>query len=52
MFPIDVLKFSEFRTMRNAVAHTARLTKSAQNKLASVYENIQGSLKTLLFDGS
>jgi hypothetical protein len=38
--------------MRNAVAHTARLTKPAQDKLASVYENIQGRLKTLLSDGN
>ena len=40
-----------YKPMRNAVAHTARLTKPAQDKLASVYENIQGRLKTLLSDG-
>lgn len=40
----------EYKPMRNAVAHTARLTEPAKNKLASVYENIKGRLKTLLFD--
>lgn len=39
----------EYKPMRNAVAHTARLTKPAKDKLASVYENIKGRLKTLLF---
>ncbi|CAC9445291.1 hypothetical protein [uncultured Gammaproteobacteria bacterium] len=40
----------EYKPMRNAVAHTARLTEAAKHKLASVYENIKGRLKTLLFN--
>jgi hypothetical protein len=30
--------------MRNAVAHTARLTEEAKEKLVSVYKNIKGRL--------
>lgn len=37
----------EFKPMRNAVAHTARLTDPAKSKLTSVYENIKARLKTL-----
>lgn len=39
----------EYKPMRNAVAHTTRLTEPAKKKLTSVYENIKGRLKTLLF---
>jgi len=39
----------EYKPMRNAVAHTARLTEDAKEKLTSVYKNIKGRLKTLLF---
>ena len=39
---------TEYKPMRNAVAHTARLTVPAKSKLTSVYENIKGRLKKLL----
>lgn len=39
-----------YKPMRNAVAHTARLTQIAKYRLNLVYENIKGRLKTLLFD--
>ncbi len=38
----------EYKPMRDAVAHTARLTAVAKNKLTSVYENIKGRVMTLL----
>ncbi len=38
----------EYKPMRNAMAHTARLTTPAKQKLTSVYENIKGRLKNLL----
>jgi hypothetical protein len=41
----------EYKPMRNAVAHTARLTQPAKNKLYSVYENIKGRINTL-FSGN
>lgn len=39
----------EYKPMRNAVAHTARLTQMAKDRLNLVYENIKGRIKTLLF---
>ena len=42
---------SEFKPMRDAVAHTALLTDSAKAKLKSVRENIKGRVRTLLADG-
>lgn len=39
----------EYKPMRNAVAHTSRLTETAKQKLTSVYENIKGRLKMLLY---
>jgi hypothetical protein len=38
----------EYKPMRNAVAHTARLTEEAKEKLVSVYKNIKGRLIKLL----
>lgn len=38
----------EYRPMRNAVGHTAQLTKNAQQKLSLVYENIKAKVKILL----
>ncbi len=38
----------EYKPMRNAVAHTARLTQPAKNKLTTVYENIKSRLIELL----
>lgn len=40
----------EYKPMRNAVAHTARLTQVAKDRLNLVYENIKGRIKTLLFN--
>lgn len=37
----------EYKPMRNAVAHTGRLTEEAQLRLASVYINIKERLETL-----
>lgn len=39
-----------YKPMRNAVAHTARLTQLAKDRLNLVYENIKGRIKALLFD--
>lgn len=39
---------SEFKPMRDAVAHTALLTDEAKAKLITVRENIKGRVKTLL----
>lgn len=39
---------SEYKPMRDAVAHTALLTDIAKSKLTSVHENIKGRVKTLL----
>lgn len=36
-----------YKPMRNAVAHTARLTNVAKSRLTLVYENIKGRIKTL-----
>ncbi len=38
----------EYKPIRDALAHTARLTEVAKHKLTSVYENIKGRIKTLL----
>lgn len=37
----------EYKPMRNVVAHTARLTHPAKNRLTSVYKNIKARIKTL-----
>jgi hypothetical protein len=39
---------SEYKPIRNAVAHTALLTDEAKKKLTSVRENIKARVKTLL----
>src|ERR1035437_9299821 len=39
---------SEFKPIRDAVAHTALLTEAAKAKLTTVRENIKGRVKTLL----
>lgn len=39
---------SEYRPIRDAVAHTALLTEVAKKKLTSVYENIKGRVRALL----
>jgi len=39
---------SEYKPVRDALAHTALLTDSAKIKLTSVYQNIQARLKKLL----
>ena len=39
---------TEYKPFRNAVAHTARLTEIAKNRLTTVYENIKGRIKTIL----
>jgi hypothetical protein len=39
---------AEFKPIRDALAHTALLTDAAKRKLASVRENINGRVKTLL----
>jgi hypothetical protein len=38
----------EYKPIRDAVAHTARLTDAAKNKLTTVRENIKGRVKTIL----
>jgi hypothetical protein len=38
---------SEYKPIRDAVAHTALLTDEAKAKLTTVYENIKGRLRTL-----
>lgn len=38
----------EYKPMRDALAHTSRLTENAKKKLTSVYENIKGRVKNLL----
>jgi len=38
----------EYKPIRDAVAHTARLTDTAKNRLTTVYENIKARIKTLL----
>ncbi len=42
---------SEFKPMRDAVAHTALLTHTAKKRLRSVRDNIKGRIKTLLSQG-
>lgn len=39
----------EYKPLRNAVAHTSRLTTIAKTRLNLVYENIKGRIKSLLF---
>ena len=39
---------TEYKPIRDAVAHTALLTDPAKKKLTSVHENIKGRVKTLL----
>ena len=41
-----------YKPMRDAMAHTARLTENAKRELTSVYENIKSRLKTLLSEKS
>ncbi len=38
---------SEYKPIRDAMAHTALLTDEAKSKLTTVYENIKGRLRTL-----
>ncbi len=38
---------SEYKPIRDAMAHTALLTDEAKSKLTSVYKNIKGRLQTL-----
>jgi len=40
---------TEYKPVRDAMAHTARLTMPAKRKLTTVYENIKGRLKRLFF---
>jgi hypothetical protein len=56
--PVDRLKHaglardaSEFKPMRDAMAHTALLTNTAKKRLRGVRENIKGRIKTLLTQG-
>ncbi|MBE7536201.1 MAG: ATP-binding protein [Anaerolineales bacterium] len=39
---------TEYKPMRDALAHTALLTDVAKKRLTTVYENIQGRVRTLL----
>jgi len=39
---------TEYKPMRDAIAHTALLTDSAKEKLKTVYENIKARIRTLL----
>lgn len=39
----------EYKPLRNAVAHTSRLTQTAKDRLRLVYENIKARVTTLLF---
>ena len=43
---------TEYKPMRNAVGHTGLLTENSKRRLNSVYENIQGRLRTLLRGGN
>ena len=38
----------EYKPMRNAIAHTAKLTDEAKSRLSLVYDNIKGRLNELL----
>jgi len=38
----------QYKPIRDALMHTARLTEEAKRKLTTVYENIKGRIKTLL----
>lgn len=39
---------TEYKPVRDAVAHTALLTDGAKSKMTTVHENIKGRIKTLL----
>jgi hypothetical protein len=39
---------TEYKPMRDALAHTALLTDLAKNRLTTVYENIKARVKVLL----
>jgi len=39
---------TEYKPMRDALAHTALLTDLAKNRLTTVYENIKGRVRALL----
>ena len=39
---------SQYKPIRDALAHTALLTNEAKAKLTSVYSNIKGRIKALL----
>jgi hypothetical protein len=43
---------TEFKPMRDAVAHTALLTDEAKERLRTVRQNVKGRIKTLLADQS
>lgn len=38
----------QYKPIRDAVAHTARITDEAKTKLKSVYDNIKGRVQLLL----
>ncbi len=42
----------QYKPIRDALMHTARLTVEAKRKLTTVYENIKGRIKTLLSGSS
>lgn len=42
----------EYKPIRDALAHTSLLTKDAKEKLTTVYNNIKGRLKNLLFNNN
>lgn len=42
----------QYKPIRDALMHTARLTEEAKLKLTSVYDNIKGRIRTLLSNGT
>ena len=42
----------QYKPIRDALMHTARLTEEAKLKLTSVYDNIKGRIRTLLSSGN
>jgi hypothetical protein len=42
----------QYKPIRDALMHTARLTNEAKIKLTSVYDNIKGRIRTLLSSGN
>lgn len=42
----------QYKPIRDALMHTARLTEEAKLKLTSVYDNIKGRIRTLLSSGA